>query len=181
VLVEDRLFATLDATTRRLDLPGGESVLVTDTVGFITKLPHGLVEAFRSTLQVVTDADLCIHVVDGSGPDPDGDYKAVTDDGAKTIYTAPFQMEKIEDAEDAPTFNEGDKVKITDKSSGFYDLNTMRLQSLTAFISRDLHCWQMSINVTPIGLYRYFNITINPKSGLLRDLKVNRTRYFYTQ
>lgn len=66
-------------------------------------------------------------------------------------------------------------------ASGFYDLNTMRLQSLTAFISRDLHCWQMSINVTPIGLYRYFNITINPKSGLLRDLKVNRTRYFYTQ
>lgn len=66
-------------------------------------------------------------------------------------------------------------------ASGFYDLNTMRLQSLTTFISRDLHCWQMSINVTPIGLYRYFNITINPKSGLLRDLKVNRTRYFYTQ
>ncbi len=65
--------------------------------------------------------------------------------------------------------------------SGFYDLNTKKLQSLTTFISRDLHCWQMSINVTPIGLYRYFNITISPKSGLLRDLKVNRTRYFYTQ
>jgi hypothetical protein len=66
-------------------------------------------------------------------------------------------------------------------ASGFYDLNTKMLQSLTTFISRDLHCWQMSINVTPIGLYRYFNITISPKSGLLRDLKVNRTRYFYTQ
>ena len=66
-------------------------------------------------------------------------------------------------------------------ATGFYDLNTQKLQSLTTFISRDLHCWQMSINVTPIGLYRYFNITINPKSGLLRDLKVNRTRYFYTQ
>jgi hypothetical protein len=65
--------------------------------------------------------------------------------------------------------------------TGFYDLNTKKLQSLTTFISRDLHCWQMSINVTPIGLYRYFNITISPKSGLLRDLKVNRTRYFYTQ
>ncbi len=65
--------------------------------------------------------------------------------------------------------------------SGYYDLNTKKLQSLTTFISRDLHCWQMSINVTPIGLYRYFNITISPKSGLLRDLKVNRTRYFYTQ
>jgi hypothetical protein len=66
-------------------------------------------------------------------------------------------------------------------ATGFYDLNTKQLQSLTTFISRDLHCWQMSINVTPIGLYRYFNITISPKSGLLRDLKVNRTRYFYTQ
>lgn len=77
VLVEDRLFATLDATTRRLVLPGGEPVLLTDTVGFITKLPHGLVEAFRSTLSVVTDADLLVHVVDGSGPDPDGQVAAV--------------------------------------------------------------------------------------------------------
>jgi GTP-binding protein HflX len=77
VLVENRLFATLDATTRRLELPGGESVLVTDTVGFITKLPHGLVEAFRSTLDVVCDADLLVHVVDGAGPDPDGHIAAV--------------------------------------------------------------------------------------------------------
>jgi GTP-binding protein HflX len=66
VLVEDRLFATLDATTRRLQLPGGETVLLTDTVGFITKLPTQLVEAFKSTLEVVVDADLLIHVVDGS-------------------------------------------------------------------------------------------------------------------
>ena len=77
VLVEDRLFATLDATTRRLQLPGGESVLVTDTVGFITKLPHGLVEAFRSTLDVVTDSDLLIHVVDGTAPDPELHIDAV--------------------------------------------------------------------------------------------------------
>jgi GTPase len=77
VLVEDRLFATLDATTRRLALPGGESVLLTDTVGFITKLPHGLVEAFRSTLDVVAEADLLVHVVDGAGPDPDANIAAV--------------------------------------------------------------------------------------------------------
>jgi GTPase len=77
VLVEDRLFATLDATTRRLSLPGGESVLLTDTVGFITKLPHGLVEAFRSTLDVVAEADLLVHVVDGSSPDPDANIAAV--------------------------------------------------------------------------------------------------------
>jgi GTP-binding protein HflX len=68
VLVEDRLFSTLDATTRRLALPGGEVVLVTDTVGFVQKLPHQLVESFRSTLEEVTGADLLLHVVDASSP-----------------------------------------------------------------------------------------------------------------
>jgi GTP-binding protein HflX len=79
VLVEDRLFATLDATTRRLSLPGGETVLVTDTVGFIRKLPHQLVEAFRSTLDVAVDADLLVHVVDAGAPDPAGNIRAVRD------------------------------------------------------------------------------------------------------
>ncbi len=77
VLVEDRLFATLDATTRRLVLPGGRSVLVTDTVGFVQKLPHQLVEAFKSTLEVVTEADLLVHVVDASADDPDAQIAAV--------------------------------------------------------------------------------------------------------
>ena len=79
VLVEDRLFATLDATTRRLDLPGGERVLCTDTVGFVRKLPHQLVQAFRSTLDVIPDADLLVHVVDGAGPDPEAHIDAVHD------------------------------------------------------------------------------------------------------
>jgi GTP-binding protein HflX len=79
VLVEDRLFATLDATTRRLALPGGESVLLTDTVGFIRKLPHQLVEAFKSTLDVATQADLLVHVVDASAPDPTDQIDAVRD------------------------------------------------------------------------------------------------------
>jgi GTP-binding protein HflX len=77
VLVEDRLFATLDATTRRLRLPRGESVLVTDTVGFIRKLPHQLVEAFRSTLDVVLEADLLVHLVDASAVAPDEQIAAV--------------------------------------------------------------------------------------------------------
>ena len=77
VLVEDRLFATLDATTRRLQLPGGESVLLTDTVGFVRKLPHQLVQAFTSTLDVVAEGDLLVHVVDASGPDPEGNIDAV--------------------------------------------------------------------------------------------------------
>jgi GTP-binding protein HflX len=77
VLVEDRLFATLDATTRRLALPGGEPVLLTDTVGFIRKLPHGLVEAFKSTLEVVNEADLLVHVVDSSSGEPEMQIAAV--------------------------------------------------------------------------------------------------------
>lgn len=77
VLVEDRLFATLDPTTRRLALPGGEPVLVTDTVGFVQRLPHGLVEAFKSTLETVGEADLLVHVVDASSPDPVAQIDAV--------------------------------------------------------------------------------------------------------
>jgi len=64
VLVDDRLFSTLDPTTRRLRLLGGEIVLLSDTVGFVRRLPHQLVEAFRSTLEEVADADLLLHVVD---------------------------------------------------------------------------------------------------------------------
>ena len=77
VLVEDRLFATLDPTTRRLSFPGGEPVLVTDTVGFVRRLPHGLVESFKSTLEVAARADYLVHVVDGSSSDPDGQIDAV--------------------------------------------------------------------------------------------------------
>lgn len=77
VLVEDRLFATLDATTRRFALPGGQGVLATDTVGFVRKLPHHLVEAFKSTLEVVAGADLLIHVVDASAEKPGEQYAAV--------------------------------------------------------------------------------------------------------
>ena len=76
-LVEDRLFATLDATTRRLALSGGEPVLLTDTVGFIRKLPHQLVQAFKSTLDVAVDADLLVHVVDAGAPDVPGNILAV--------------------------------------------------------------------------------------------------------
>jgi len=77
VLVEDRLFATLDPRVRRLDLPGGEAVLLSDTVGFVRKLPHQLVEAFRSTLEVVAESDLLVHVVDASASDPDAQIDAV--------------------------------------------------------------------------------------------------------
>lgn len=68
VLVEDRLFATLDSTTRRLFLPEGGEALLTDTVGFIHKLPHGFIDAFKSTLEEVRTAHLLVHVVDAADP-----------------------------------------------------------------------------------------------------------------
>ena len=71
ILAEDQLFATLDPTTRALELPGGESVLMTDTVGFIRKLPHHLIEAFKSTLEEAKYADIILHVVDSSNPQAD--------------------------------------------------------------------------------------------------------------
>jgi LPS-assembly protein len=64
--------------------------------------------------------------------------------------------------------------------NGYYDFDKRNLETFTMSISREMHCWQMSINVTPVGPFRYFNITVSPKSGLLQDLKINRTRYFYS-
>jgi GTP-binding protein HflX len=77
VLAEDKLFATLDPTTRRLRLPTNQNVLLTDTVGFIRKLPHGLVEAFKATLEEVVQADLLVHVVDVSHPQAEKQIQAV--------------------------------------------------------------------------------------------------------
>jgi len=79
VLAEDKLFATLDPTTRRLRLPTNQNVLLTDTVGFIKKLPHGLVEAFKATLEEVVQADLLVHVVDISHPQATEQIDAVND------------------------------------------------------------------------------------------------------
>jgi GTPase len=77
VLVENALFATLDPTVRRAQTPEGREYTMTDTVGFVRHLPHQLVEAFRSTLEEVADADLILHVVDGSHPDPVSQIEAV--------------------------------------------------------------------------------------------------------
>lgn len=77
VLVEDKLFATLDPTTRRVVLPNNEVILLTDTVGFIQNLPHHLVAAFRATLEEVVEADLLLHVVDAAHPNAENHIEAV--------------------------------------------------------------------------------------------------------
>jgi GTP-binding protein HflX len=76
-LVEDRLFSTLDPSTRRLRLAGGEVVLLSDTVGFVRRLPHQLVESFQSTLEEVADADLLLHLVDAGVAEPEHRIRAV--------------------------------------------------------------------------------------------------------
>ena len=63
--------------------------------------------------------------------------------------------------------------------NGFYNISEAELGTISVSIAREMHCWQMAINVSPVGRYRFFNISISPKSSLLRDIKVNRTRYFY--
>ena len=77
VLAEDKLFATLDSTTRKLDLPHKQQILLSDTVGFIKKLPHQLVAAFKATLEEVLEADLLLHVIDVSHPEAEAQIAAV--------------------------------------------------------------------------------------------------------
>lgn len=102
VLEEDKLFATLDPTTRNYKLPDGQEVLLTDTVGFIRKLPHRLIDAFRSTLEEAKYSDIIIHVVDASNPSMDKNVHAVyeTLDNLgvkdKTIITVFNKEDKLE-------------------------------------------------------------------------------------
>ena len=79
VLAEDKLFATLDSTTRRVDLPQKQQILLSDTVGFIKKLPHQLVAAFKATLEEVVEADLLLHVIDVSHPEAEAQIAAVNE------------------------------------------------------------------------------------------------------
>lgn len=104
VATDERLFATLDPTTRRVLLPSGWGVLMTDTVGFIQRLPHHLVAAFRATLEEVTEADLLVHVVDASHPQKDAQMVAVRavlaelGAGSKPVVTALNKADKVADA-----------------------------------------------------------------------------------
>ena len=79
VLAEDKLFATLDTTTRKLDLDDGQTILLTDTVGFVRRLPHGLVESFKATLEEAVLADFLIHVIDGSSENVEEHFQTTLD------------------------------------------------------------------------------------------------------
>ena len=122
VLEEDKLFATLDPTTRNLVLESGTQVLFTDTVGFIRKLPHHLIEAFRSTLEEAKYADYILHVVDSSNPVADKQmyvvYETLDDLGVKdkTIITAFNKQDKLEQDIVLKDFKADYTVKISAKT-----------------------------------------------------------------
>ena len=107
VYVADQLFATLDPTTRRVELPGGTLALLTDTVGFIQKLPTSLVAAFHATLEEIAEADLLLHVVDISHPNAMNQAKAVQqtleeiDAGHVPIFTVLNKIDRLSDPESA--------------------------------------------------------------------------------
>jgi GTP-binding protein HflX len=123
VLEENKLFATLDPTTRNLGLPSGEQVLLTDTVGFIRKLPHHLIEAFRSTLEEAKYADIILHVVDSSNPAADKHmhvvYETLNKLGVKdkTIVTAFNKQDLIEGNLVLKDFKADKTVRISAKEN----------------------------------------------------------------
>ncbi len=102
VYVEDQVFATLDPTTRKLALPSGKEALLTDTVGFIRKLPHQLVAAFRATLEEVVQSDILIHVIDAGHP--------FYEEQSKAVYYVLQELD-IQDKKIITVFNKIDKVK----------------------------------------------------------------------
>jgi len=122
VLEEDKLFATLDPTTRNLALPSGQQILLTDTVGFIRKLPHHLIESFRSTLEEAKYADIILHVVDSSNPDSDRQMHIVYDTlnqlgvQDKVIITAFNKQDKPEAEQVIKDFKADHTIKISAKT-----------------------------------------------------------------
>ncbi len=122
VLEEDKLFATLDPTTRNLTLESGQKILITDTVGFIRKLPHHLIDAFRSTLEEAKFSDLIIHVVDSSNPQMDTQmhivYETLEKLGVedKPIITAFNKLDKLEETPILRDFKAEKTLQISAKN-----------------------------------------------------------------
>ena len=122
ILAEDKLFATLDPTTRNLRLPSGQEILLTDTVGFIRKLPHHLIEAFRSTLEEAKYADMILHVVDVSNPQMDEQmytvYETLQNLGVKDkpVITVFNKQDRLSEEQIVRDFKADYTVKISAKT-----------------------------------------------------------------
>jgi GTP-binding protein HflX len=141
-LAENRLFATLDPLSRIMELPDGKKVLLTDTVGFIRNLPHELVAAFRSTLEEVCEADLLLHVVDGSAPDAEQHIRVVqqtlADLGAQNReQVTVFTKKDLAQGEVPLYLAQGDALSI----SAFDEHDLRRLKEMIAGKLPEAVCW----------------------------------------
>jgi GTP-binding protein HflX len=149
VYVADQLFATLDPTTRRWELPGGNSVLLSDTVGFIQKLPTNLVAAFRATLEEIAEADLLLHVVDASHPDAVPQWRAVMDTlkdlQAQHIpmFTVLNKIDELDDPNELPNF-----IPEFSNSISISALKKLNLVELEKVVNETLFEKFIPINVT---------------------------------
>lgn len=137
ILAEDKLFATLDPTTRSLKLPSGQEILLTDTVGFIRKLPHHLIDAFKSTLEEAKYADMILHVVDASNPQMEVQMAVVYDTlkqlGVydKPVITVFNKQDKVIQQETLRDFKADHTVKISAKTGeGLEELKSILEQVL---------------------------------------------------
>ncbi|MDD6844746.1 MAG: GTPase HflX [Clostridia bacterium] len=161
VLSEDKLFATLDTTTRSKVLPNGEKVLLTDTVGFIRKLPHHLIQAFRSTLEEAKYADILVHVVDASNPDCEHQIKTV------------YETLKSLNVEDKPIITLLNKCDITDGTYILKDENadaTIRISARTGYgLDEFMQKLQEIIMENRIELNKVFSYKDAGKIQLIRE------------
>jgi GTP-binding protein HflX len=145
VLVENALFATLDPTVRRCETADGRTYTLTDTVGFVRHLPHQLIEAFRSTLEVVADADLVLHVVDASDADPQAQIRAVREvladiDAAEVTEQLVFNKVDAASAEDLA------RLRVLAPSALFVSAHTGEgMAELSAFIDAGLPRPQITV------------------------------------
>lgn len=147
VLVENALFATLDPTVRQAKTPSGREFTLSDTVGFVRELPHQLVEAFRSTLEEVSNSDLILHVVDGSDPDPEGQLSAVRKVLAEINATNLPEIVVINKADAADPYVL-DRLKLREKNSvAVSALTGQGIDQLISMIEEQLPTPQIDVKV----------------------------------
>lgn len=146
ILAEDKLFATLDPTTRGLKLPSGQEILLTDTVGFIRKLPHHLIEAFRSTLEEARYSDILLHVVDCSNPQMEEQIHVVYETlrqlevGDKTVITVFNKIDRLEKPSVLKDLHSDYQVQISAKTGAglqeLTDILEMILRNRKVYLER---------------------------------------------
>jgi GTP-binding protein HflX len=160
VLEEDKLFATLDPTTRNLALASGQQILLTDTVGFIRKLPHHLIEAFRSTLEEAKYSDIILHVVDSANPDVDRQMHIVYD----TLHKL-----GIEDKVIITAFNKQDKPEAEPIMKDFKADHTVKISAKTGMeVDKLLDLIEKVLNERKVLLERIFSYQDAGKIQVIR-------------